>query len=182
MLSRNDAEQVVYSVIDGAAADTDMSVVAKSFSFTLNDGATDFVLGDKFTVAFTSNPPAAGSVTAASGNTGNGTATSVTLVGDVPAETITLKCIAEATDGGTFSVEGSKSGKMANLTVGTTYTHVYQQIEPEDQILSAVVFADTWAAPTNDADNITVYSGKIQSSTNLSAATLLLVWRDVTAG
>ena len=182
MLARNDAEQIVCSVIDGAAAGAAMAVVSKSISFTISDGATDFAVGDKFTIALTKNPPAAGSITADANNTGNGTGSAVTVVGAVPDETITLVCTAAATNAGTFSVTGSKSGRHDDLTVAVAYTLVYQQIEVGDQIISAMVLADAWAAPSDDADNITVASGEITSTTNLSAASLFLVWRDVTAG
>jgi len=182
MDSRNDAEQIVYSMLNGATAGTAMAVVSKSFSFTLSDGATDFAVGDKFTIALTQNPPAAGSVTADSGNTGNGTGGSVTLVGTPPEETITLKCTAAATNGGTFSVTGSKSGPMDDLTVGSAYTHVYQQIAVGDQVLSAVSFPDAGGQPTDRTDTITVWDGSVTSTAGLSTANLWLVWRDVDAG
>ena len=182
MNSRNDAEQVVYIMVDGAAAGTDMAVVAKSITFTLNDGATDFITGDKFTITLTKNPSAASAVTADSGNTGNGTGTSVTVVGDVPNEVVTLKCIVAATNGGTFSVVGSKSGPMANLTVGTAFTHVYQQIAAGDEVLSALQFPDAGGQPTDRTSTITVGDGVITSTQGLSTANLMLVWRDVDAG
>ena len=98
------------------------------------------------------------------------------------ASIIPVVCTAAATNAGTFSVTGSKSGRHDDLTVAVAYTLVYQQIEVGDQIISAMVLADAWAAPSDDADNITVASGEITSTTNLSAASLFLVWRDVTAG
>lgn len=64
--------------------------------------------------------------TADGGNTGDGTCTGV--AGDVKntiEETFTLTCIAEAANAGTFSVIGSKSGRLADAEVGVAYDSDY---------------------------------------------------------
>lgn len=60
--------------------------------------------------------------TAGGSNTGDGTCTGVT--GDLKntiEETFTLTCTAAAADGGTFSVVGSKTGRLADAEVGVAY-------------------------------------------------------------
>lgn len=181
MLGHNDAEQLVVSFVDGAAASTAMAVVPKRLVIALSDGATDFAVGDKFTIALTQNPPAAGAVTADSGNTGNGTGTA-TLTGTPPAETITLTCIAAASNAGTFKVVGSVSGRHANLTVGVSYTITYQAIAAEDRVVAAIAFADAGSVPTDVTSTITVDDGVITSTSNLATSILLLYWIDRSAG
>lgn len=60
--------------------------------------------------------------TAGGGNTGNGTCGSVVGGPSTIPETFTLTCIAAATNSGTFSVVGSKSGRLADAVVAVAYT------------------------------------------------------------
>lgn len=64
-------------------------------------------------------------VVAGGSNVGNGTVTAITAGTKKVAQTFTLTCITEALDGGIFSVVGSRSGALANATVGTPYTSAY---------------------------------------------------------
>lgn len=65
----------------------------------------------------------AGSATAGTGNAGNGTVGSIVAYsGYTVDETITLQCVTEATDGGTFFVNGSQSGALGLATVGVAFT------------------------------------------------------------
>lgn len=63
----------------------------------------------------------AGDASAADGNTGDGTVGSISAGDNAIAETWTLECISTATDGGTFSVIGSKTGRMDDAEVGSAY-------------------------------------------------------------
>jgi hypothetical protein len=79
--------------------------------FIINDGATDFIVTDTFTL----------DTTAYSG-TGNGTITDIQPGPIAVTETWTITCSVAATDAGTFTVTGSVSGLQTNLvTVGTPY-------------------------------------------------------------
>lgn len=55
---------------------------------------------------------------AASSNTGNGTVTAILGKAGKPSENITLRALSPTT----FSVVGSRSGRLGNATVGTPYT------------------------------------------------------------
>jgi len=59
--------------------------------------------------------------TADGDNVGDGTISAVVAIEDTPTEIFTLTCIAEAGDGGTFSVVGSVSGAQDDLTVAVEY-------------------------------------------------------------
>ena len=194
----NPAQQIIFSYLDGAAALTAMAVAPKQIVLTLVDGSTDFAVGDKFTIAVTANPTAVAAAVADDNNTGNGIVTVGTPIGDLPAETITLTCTVEGATG-TFKAEGSKTGRFMvplassaskttieaahdDLTVGSAWTHIYQQIEVEDEILAALEFTDAGAVPVDKRDDITVGSGSITCSDELEDSNLLLIWRDVTAG
>ncbi len=63
--------------------------------------------------------------TADAGNTGDGTLTGVAGGSETIIETITVECIAAAVDGGTFSVIGSKTGRLPDAVVGAPYTSEY---------------------------------------------------------
>lgn len=58
-------------------------------------------------------------------NTGNGTCGSVAGKANTIPETFTLKCTATATNGGTFSVVGSKTGRLKDASVGVAYDSEY---------------------------------------------------------
>ena len=88
--------------------------------FTLNDGATDFIVTDAFTVAVTQGALSIQRAIGFSG-TGNGTMTPASIYPGFQFEVWTIKCTATATNGGTFSVTGSVSGAQASATVGTHY-------------------------------------------------------------
>lgn len=89
-------------------------------AFRIDDGATDFIVGDAWTVAATQGALAAQRVISFAG-TGNGTLSPASVYPGYQFERWTLTCTATATNGGTFSVVGSVSGAQANATVGTHY-------------------------------------------------------------
>jgi len=182
-LGYNDAEQIVVNFVDGAAAGSTLAVIGKKLTCTLADGATDFALGDKFTSAITQNPPAAATPVADAANVGNGTPGAWTLIGRWPAETITFTCIAVAANAGTFKVEGSKTGRHANLTVAAAYSITLQQLKLTDKIISVIAFADAGSVPTDDTPNCHIDSaGVMHSSTNHSANVLVVTWLDRQGG
>lgn len=63
--------------------------------------------------------------TATAGNTGTGLCASVVGGAATIVETFTLICIAASIDAGVFSVEGSKTGRLANATVAVAYESDY---------------------------------------------------------
>lgn len=64
----------------------------------------------------------AGSPVAATGNTGNGTVTSVAVInGYTKTETVTLQCVT-AGSAGSFFVSGTTSGSLGLATVGTAFS------------------------------------------------------------
>jgi len=189
MLAHNDAEQVVMSYLSGAAADTEIAVVSKKIVVTISAGATEWAVGDKFTMQITSNnPPTAAAPSADSGNTGNGSMTTPTvaagtLVGRIPEETWTFTCTTAGGDGtAKFKVVGSKSGAQSTeLTSGSAYTITLQTIASNDEVIGALHLS-AGAVSADVKDKITVGSGSITCSTNTSGGTILLIWRDVSAG
>lgn len=58
-------------------------------------------------------------------NTGNGTCGSVAGKAKTIPETFTLKCTTAATNGGTFSVVGSITGRLKDASVGVAYDSEY---------------------------------------------------------
>ena len=188
-MNGNPAEKIIFSYLNGAAANIAINVRPKQLVITINDGATDFDIGDKFTIAVTKNPTAVAAAAADGDNTGNGTVTIGTAVGDLPDETITLTCIAEEANKGTFKAEGSKTGRFMtfagahdDLTVASAWTHVYQQIEIGDKILAAMEYPDAGGVPVDRRQLITVAAGSVSCSTGLTTSNLLLTWIDVSAG
>lgn len=93
---------------------------AAGISFKLLDGATDFVVGDSFTVSATANDGAIPAAQTYAG-TGNGTLTGFFAYESGQNEFWTVKCKTAAANGGTFSVVGSISGAQADATVGVAY-------------------------------------------------------------
>lgn len=71
-------------------------------NLTITDAGTDFVIGDKFTIAVSDGVPTIG--TAAGGNTGNGTVTLVEGRRGTKVGTYTIECTAAVTNGGVFKV------------------------------------------------------------------------------
>lgn len=182
-LGYNDAEQIVVSFVDGKSAASDMAVIGKKLTCTLADGATDFALGDKFTSAITQNPPAAATPVADARNVGNGTPGAWTLIGEWPAETLTFTCIAVAANAGTFKVEGSKTGRHANLTVAVAYSIILQQLKPGDKILSFFCQPDAGGLIIDDTANVHIDSaGVLHSATDLSTHVGFLTWLDRQGG
>lgn len=84
-------------------------------NLTLTDGATDFALADKFTIAVTEGVPNTG--TAGGGNTGNGTMTNVEGRRRLKVGTYTLTCITAVAHGGVFSVVDPDSIALPNATM-----------------------------------------------------------------
>jgi len=74
----------------------------------------------------------AGTATADGGNTGNGTAGSVTLGSEAINGTYTLTCTAEATDAGTFSVVTPLGEALDDLTVAVAYTSAHVNLTIAD--------------------------------------------------
>ena len=189
MSAKNQAEQIVVSRLDGADGDVDITVVAKSIVFTISDGDVDFVVGDKFTCTVSKNPPAVTVPAADSGNTGDGTISTPTLVGDLPDEELTIECTVAAAGAGTFKVTGEKSGVFISgnaqdlVTVGGEYTHVYQQIAAGDEIIAALYYLTAATAPPADKrDKMTAKAGKVSCSDPTDSGIIMLTWRDVSAG
>lgn len=60
--------------------------------------------------------------TASYSGTGNGVITSLVANSGAVTETITLTCIAEASNAGTFQVSGSQSGPLGNAVVGLSFS------------------------------------------------------------
>lgn len=69
----------------------------------------------------------AGTPVAGVGNTGDGTVTGFALGAKSQLGNYLLECIAEAADGGTFSVIAPDGSRLADATVGTPY--INQQVE-----------------------------------------------------
>lgn len=89
-------------------------------AFRIDDGATDFIVGDAWTIAATQGALAAQRVVSFAG-TGTGTLSPAAVYPGYQFEQWTIKCTATAANGGTFSVTGSVSGAQASATVGTHY-------------------------------------------------------------
>jgi hypothetical protein len=69
-------------------------------NLTITDGATDFIVGDSFTIAVTDGVPASGSLT----GTGNGTLTEVEGRRDLKVGSYLFTCTSAVTHGGIFKV------------------------------------------------------------------------------
>jgi hypothetical protein len=90
---------------------------ANQIKFAIADGSTDFVAGDLFELFV-----GAGTVTEDGGNTGDGDVTLYQVLEGAQLGDYVLTCIAEAANGGTFSVVAPDGTSLGNLTVGTRYT------------------------------------------------------------
>lgn len=95
-------------------------IVAGKVAFKITDGSVDFIVGDQFQVTVAANVDAIPTNFSFFG-TGNGTMTGFHAYEAGQSEVWTIKLITTAVNGGTFSVEGSRSGPKANATVGTPY-------------------------------------------------------------
>lgn len=84
--------------------------------FLLNDGSTDFILNDTFTVAVT-----AGGTPAVVG-TGNGTISGISLGRNTRPGTYRLECITAVLNAGTFKVVAPNGDALPNATVAVAYT------------------------------------------------------------
>lgn len=84
--------------------------------FLLNDGSTDYIVNDQFTVAVT----AAG--TPAVVGTGNGTISGISMGRDTRNGTYRLECITAAVNAGTFKVVAPNGDALPNATVAVAYT------------------------------------------------------------
>lgn len=79
------------------AATVGTAYTSREINFTLNDGATDYIVGDAFTfVVSTTAPTVIG--------TGNGTVSAITLGPDAQPGLYRVECITAITNGGTFKV------------------------------------------------------------------------------
>lgn len=78
-------------------------------------------------------------VTADGGNTGNGTASAVTVGTDVVNGDYVLTCTTAATDGGTFSVATPSGQLLADLTVGVAYTSSHINLTISDGATDFIV-------------------------------------------
>ncbi|MDH4319882.1 MAG: hypothetical protein OEV73_00135 [Desulfobulbaceae bacterium] len=90
-------------------------------------------------VATESKGMSAADAVADGGNTGNGTVTGEAVGANAVAESWTLLCIAAAANGGTFSVIGSKSGRMADAEVGVAYANGFVAFTINDGATDFVV-------------------------------------------
>jgi hypothetical protein len=73
--------------------------VSREINFTINDGATDFIVGDVFTfVVSTTTPTVVG--------TGNGTVSAITLGPDAKPGNYRVECIEAVVNGGKFKLVG----------------------------------------------------------------------------
>jgi len=82
----------------GAGASADFK--SAELNFTVTDGATDFVVGDKFSVTVSDGVP----TSAACVGTGNGTLTSVESRRGTKTGAYVLECTAAVTNGGVFNI------------------------------------------------------------------------------
>lgn len=103
-----------------ATVGTDYYVPTAGISFKLIDGATDFVVGDSFTVSATANSEAIPHIQELNG-TGNGTLTGFFATEIGQSEFWTVK----ATSATNFTVVGNRSGATADATVGVAYDNGY---------------------------------------------------------
>lgn len=103
-----------------AAATVGVDYSNAFIAFTLMDGATDFIVGDSFTVTATANAETLPHLSAYSGG-GNGTMTGFFAYDTGVGEFWTIKCKTVVSNGGVFSVVGSVSGAQADAVVGTPY-------------------------------------------------------------
>lgn len=125
-------------LITGGAGGTGV-FKSDELNFTLTDGATDFALADKFTVAVTEGVPDTG--TADVGNTGNGTVTLVQGRRHLKIGTYTIECTSAVTNGGVFSVTDPDGNALPalTLTVGAGAATAYES----DQIAFTVTDGGT---------------------------------------
>jgi hypothetical protein len=136
---------------DGKLVGTGVVAVAFSgggLSFTIADGATDFVSGDQFLVYVRAGTIAAGS------NTGNGVATLFQTSEGAQVGAYALVCTAAATNAGTFSVTAPDGTVLAPLTVGTRYTKAGLDLTIADGSSDFIV---------GDSFTFTVTRGKVKA-------------------
>lgn len=76
-----------------------VAYTSRHLNFTLNDGSTDFIVGDSFTVVVSTTAPVVS-------GTGNGTISALSLGPDARPGRYRFVCTATATNGGTFTVTG----------------------------------------------------------------------------
>lgn len=112
----------VVGSISGAKASATVGTAYDNglIAFRIDDGATDFIVGDFWTVGATQGALAADRVISFAG-TGDGTLSPAAVYPGYQFEAWTLTCTATAANGGTFSVVGSVSGPQPDATVGTHY-------------------------------------------------------------
>jgi len=101
----------VGSVLITAGAGGTGVFTSDQLNLTLTDGATDFAIGDSFTVAVTDGVPATGS---AGSNTGNGTVTEVEGRRDLAVGVYTLICTAAVTHGGVFKLTDPSANVLSD--------------------------------------------------------------------
>lgn len=89
---------------------------SEHLDFTINDGATDFIVGDSFDVVITDGgtPVAVG--------TGNGVMSAISLGRDAKPGTYVATATAAATDGGTFEVRDPDGNVIGDAEVGTAFS------------------------------------------------------------
>lgn len=81
------------------AATVGVAYTSRELNFTLNDGGTDFIVGDSFTFVVSTTAPAVV-------GTGNGTVSAITLGPDAKPGLYRVECITAITNGGTFKIIG----------------------------------------------------------------------------
>lgn len=113
-----DGKFVGQTTITGGAGGTGV-FKSDELNLTLTDGAVDFAIGDKFTVAVTDGVPSTG--TADGGNTGDGTLTSVEGRHALKVGAYSIECITAVLNGGVFKVLDPDGNMLANASVGVAY-------------------------------------------------------------
>jgi hypothetical protein len=99
---------------------------------------------------------ALGTVTAGAGNTGNGTVSGVSLGTLAATGNYVLKCIAAATNGGTFQVKAPDGKVLPPATVGTGYTSDHINFTVNDGSTDFVI-GDSFSIP------VAAGSGKVRA-------------------
>lgn len=113
--------------VDIANGETGSLATEGVFEFPKETGKSFALVDDVFWDAVagkcTSDKDATAAAAVAGTNTGNGTVTAQAPGTSAISEIWTMTCTGTATNGGTFSVVGSKTGRMADAVVGTPYTN-----------------------------------------------------------
>jgi hypothetical protein len=91
-----------------------VAYASRHLNFTINDGATDFIVNDQFTVTVSTTAPVVS-------GTGNGTISGLSLGPDAKCGRYKLTCIAAAANAGTFSVVAPDGDRLADATVAVAY-------------------------------------------------------------